>query len=138
MMFLKWHTELLKWTHQVATHFQLFKSPYEKSLLTDTELLLLYQTVATATTGVDNSLQHYNAWLLSWGTGAWPGSLTVAQGYCCKDTLQTEQLVESMRLCDDQMWSSSSAHVTITDNRTVLMSMCAKRLPNVYLRSRLF
>jgi len=110
-MFLKWHSELLKWIHQVATQFQLSTSSFEKNLLTDAELLLLYRAVTAATTGVDNAMQHYNIWLLAWGTGARPGSMVVAEGYGRSGRLSTGEargVDETLRWEDVQFFKHVS------------------------------
>lgn len=90
-MFFQWHTELLKWIRQHATGFAPSKSSWEKNNLADSELCLLWHGVVKLTTGVDNALQHYNIWLLAWGTGARLGSMVVAQGYGRSDILSTSK-----------------------------------------------
>jgi hypothetical protein len=72
---------LLKFIHLVATHHELPSESWQKNVLTDAELSLMYQVVTQATTSVDNLQQHYNLWVLAWGTGARPGSLVLAEGY---------------------------------------------------------
>ncbi|KAI8940677.1 hypothetical protein NX059_001947 [Plenodomus lindquistii] len=88
-IFISWHTRMMKWIHQIATHFALTTGSREKTMLTDEELTLMYRVIAGSTKGVLNSKHHYTAWLLAWTTGVRPGSITVTKGYAKGDLLAT-------------------------------------------------
>ncbi|KAI8937069.1 hypothetical protein NX059_006288 [Plenodomus lindquistii] len=113
-IFISWHTSLMKWIHQLATHFTLSTASREKLLLTDEELSMLYRVIMSSQRGVDNSKQHFAAWLLAWTTGVRPGSITVTKGYGKGDTLSTGAVRttdETLRWSDVQFFKNEDGRV---------------------------
>jgi hypothetical protein len=96
VIFAQWNVELLKFIHLVAVTYQLPRVSWAKNVLTDSELSLLYRAVVDKPNlpCFDNSLQHYNAWLVAWGTGVRPGSMTLTLGYRRGDRKPNGDLLE--------------------------------------------
>ena len=68
--------------HLVAEQFFLQSSRSDKYKLTDSELSLFYEAIMEKTDeDIDNTKQHFIAWLLAYFTAVRPGSITVCKGY---------------------------------------------------------
>ena len=78
----EWSQELTAYIHLVAEQFDLQSSRSDKYKLTDSELSLFYEAIMEKTDeDIDNTKQHFVAWLLAYFTAVRPGSITVCKGY---------------------------------------------------------
>lgn len=79
----QWSSELTAYIHFIAKQFDdLQPSRYDRHKLTDSELSLFYEAIIeNADEDIDNTKQHFVAWLLAYFTAVRPGSMTVCNDY---------------------------------------------------------
>jgi hypothetical protein len=77
----KWDRETTAMIYLTAYSEGLSVKTHEKNDLGDGELAMMYKVVKHQVHGLDNWQQNYVAWMLSYVTGARPGSYTVGAGY---------------------------------------------------------
>ncbi|KAH7344368.1 hypothetical protein BKA66DRAFT_579444 [Pyrenochaeta sp. MPI-SDFR-AT-0127] len=77
----QWHEEVNRHIQLLAVQESLSTRSWAKNNLSDGELVLIFRHICEQRYGVANLKQHWAAMLLTWLTGARPGSFTVAAGY---------------------------------------------------------
>lgn len=99
----RWHLETSSYIHFLAQRESLSVQRYEKNNLTDTELCLFFKLMTSDTADMENTKQHYAAWLMVYISAVRPGSFTVCPGYAKGDLMATNSLVQFKRPEDETL-----------------------------------
>lgn len=121
-MQLHFHDRVSHHIHMVAVNQELSTDLREKNNLGEFELELFFNQLMLENTRIDNWKQHYIAWVLSFITGARPGSISVtphyrkgaAMGGAVSDSMPTRSESHTLRWSDvtfERMKDGIACHI---------------------------